>query len=204
MNNAFASFASADLTAGQLNAIVKKLGGYEAALKLLRGELVVKLADIPTFAPWKIIRIGGTAKAELQKRLKKEKFYLSDYAPDIMGKDAFKTLSEKEDVSLVRLSVAELGFKNPATYDEIVSRAKDLGLDLCPAEVGPHLRLNETDQPLGDYYWVAMEPIVFSYGHRHVFCVGRNDDGERWLSADFVAIDDRWNLAYRFVFLSRK
>ncbi len=34
-------FASADLTAGQLNAIVKKLGGHESALKFLRGELVV-------------------------------------------------------------------------------------------------------------------------------------------------------------------
>lgn len=34
-------FASADLTAGQLNAIVKKVGGHDAALKFLRGELSV-------------------------------------------------------------------------------------------------------------------------------------------------------------------
>lgn len=34
-------FASAGLTAGQLNAIVKKLGGHEAALAFLRGELIV-------------------------------------------------------------------------------------------------------------------------------------------------------------------
>jgi hypothetical protein len=34
-------FASAGLTAGQLNAVVKTLGGHDAALKLLRGELVV-------------------------------------------------------------------------------------------------------------------------------------------------------------------
>lgn len=38
-------FASADLTAGQLNAIVKKLGGYEGALRFLRGELEVKPAE---------------------------------------------------------------------------------------------------------------------------------------------------------------
>ncbi len=32
-------FASAGLTAGQLNAIVKRLGGHERALMFLRGEL---------------------------------------------------------------------------------------------------------------------------------------------------------------------
>ena len=39
-------FASQNLTAGQLNAIVKNLGGEEGALKFLRGELVVQLAVI--------------------------------------------------------------------------------------------------------------------------------------------------------------
>ena len=34
-------FASAGLTAGQLNAIVKKLGGHDSALRFLRGELTV-------------------------------------------------------------------------------------------------------------------------------------------------------------------
>ncbi len=197
-------FASADLTAGQLNAIVKKLGGHEAALKLLRGELVVKLADMPVFTPWKILRIGGTPKTELLKRMKKENFYISDYAKDIMGKDAFGTLPEKQDVSLVRLSVAELRFKNPATYDEIVARAKELGLDLCPAEVGPYLRLTETDQAYSDFYWIAMEPIVGSSGVARVFYVYRDSVGKRWLSTHYVISDSRWGLGGRFVFLSRK
>lgn len=34
-------FASADLTAGQLNAVVKKLGGHNATLRFLRDELIV-------------------------------------------------------------------------------------------------------------------------------------------------------------------
>ncbi len=37
-------FASADLTGGQMNAIVKKLGGHDAALAFLRGELIVSKA----------------------------------------------------------------------------------------------------------------------------------------------------------------
>jgi hypothetical protein len=34
-------FASADLTVGQLNAVVKKIGGHDAVLKFLRGELII-------------------------------------------------------------------------------------------------------------------------------------------------------------------
>ena len=35
-------FASANLTAGQLNAIVKKLGGYDGALRFLRDEISLR------------------------------------------------------------------------------------------------------------------------------------------------------------------
>lgn len=45
-------FASKDLTAGQLNAIVKKLGGHDAALRFLRGELTVSEAAPLTDGIW--------------------------------------------------------------------------------------------------------------------------------------------------------
>ena len=41
-------FASAGLTAGQLNAIVKKLGGHEMALRFLRNELIVSESPKPS------------------------------------------------------------------------------------------------------------------------------------------------------------
>lgn len=60
-------FAFTDLTAGQLNAIVKKLGGYEGALKFLRGELTVSkpqsVSDL-TFEPTldSIVHIDRTVR----------------------------------------------------------------------------------------------------------------------------------------------
>ena len=45
------AFASQNLTAGQLNAIVKNLGGEEGALKFLRGELTVQPVVIPKPVP---------------------------------------------------------------------------------------------------------------------------------------------------------
>ena len=55
-------FASANLTVGQINAIVKKLGGEDGAMKFLRGELIVQLVkhvidcDAAPFCPegWKV------------------------------------------------------------------------------------------------------------------------------------------------------
>ena len=55
-------FASAGLTAGQLNAIVKKLGGHDMALRFLRGDLQVTTVhyiidcDADPFTPegWKV------------------------------------------------------------------------------------------------------------------------------------------------------
>lgn len=56
------TFAMAELTGGQMNAIVKKLGGYEGALNFLRGnaEVVIKNhiidCDAQPFVPdgWKV------------------------------------------------------------------------------------------------------------------------------------------------------
>ncbi len=56
------------------------------------------------------------------------------------------------EVELVVVSPADLGFKILDTKDgptlkDIYSRALDVGLELCPAEVGPQLRLQFLDQP---------------------------------------------------------
>jgi hypothetical protein len=51
-------FAMADLTGGQLNAIVKKLGGHEGALRFLRDLYVLALP--PHISVWKTVRLVGT------------------------------------------------------------------------------------------------------------------------------------------------
>lgn len=62
------SFAIADLTGGQLNAMVKKLGGPDAALRLLRDELEVReVAHIIDLDAPPLIPVDGWRMEEHRK-----------------------------------------------------------------------------------------------------------------------------------------
>lgn len=118
-----------------------------------------------------------------EKTLLEKGHQLSSWAEDILQKTPFG--GEKKTLKLVSFSVESLGFPHGATTKEIFDKAKKLGLELCPAEVGPQMRLNYTDQPINEYLYLAMEPITDSLGRPHVFWVARSDDGS-WLRADLA------------------
>ena len=61
--------------------------------------------------------------------------------------------------------------------DVTVLKAKELGLELCPAEAGPALRLQLKDQPMGDWFTVAMEPLSDAYRYPELWYVNRDEDG---------------------------
>ena len=201
-------FASANLTAGQLNAIVKSLGGEEGALRFLRGEMVVKPVTPSEFKVFKTIKLGTGLKTadDFHKSFKDNGFRIGDWGVnDILGKPAFTVATEETELDLVVVSVAELGFKNGATSEQIYARAKELGLDLCPAEVGPQLRLQYKDQPNGEWLIVAMEPITVSDGDlKLLFIVRRRSDSDLWLSSYHAEPGRVWSADGRFVFSRRK
>ena len=105
--------------------------------------------------------------------------------------------SKKTEVELVKITVAELGFKDGATRKDIHERAFELGLKLCPNEVGPALRLQYTDQPMGKWILVAMESITGSDGDFYMFTTVRDSDSV-WLHGDsgypvhLWDADDQW------------
>jgi len=194
-----------DWTLGQVEAVFNKLGGDDGVRRFLSGELVVKPVD-RNWSTWKTIRLGtnGLKTADdFRKFLKDNGFSIGDYANDILGKPTFTAAAEEIELDLVVASVAELGFKNGATREQIYARAKELGLDLCPAEVGPQLRLQYKDQPNGEWLIVAMEPIADSVGLLGLFFVGRFDSG-LWLSGFCCRPDYVWYSVGRFVFSRRK
>ncbi|MDD4803666.1 MAG: hypothetical protein PHN69_00640 [Candidatus Pacebacteria bacterium] len=128
-------------------------------------------------------------------------FKLYGKAEEILQKVSFN--KERKEYNLVSFSVKSLGFPNGATTKEIYDKAEEMGLELCPAEVGPLLRLNYLDQPNGEYLRVTMKTIEGSGGRVRLFTVDHGV-GERSLNTDWDNPGNRWNAGNRFVFLSRK
>ncbi len=197
-------------TRGQLDAALMKIGhdvgmGTKEAIEaFLRDELVVKMPE-RVWKTWMTIKLGRQKSVEeIRQALKASGNNIGDWANDILGKPVFTVSETEQDVELVNVSVEELGFKQSACYADICKRALELGLDLCPAEVGPQLRLQYKDQPRGTYVVVAMNAITDSDGCLGVFSVGRYDDGDQYLNAIYGSVGDIWHANDRFVFLRRK
>jgi hypothetical protein len=149
------------------------------------------------------VEIGGKSKEELKQSLADNGINISEYANSIMDNPEFTTFPEPKDLKTVKISVADLGFRDMATTKEIYQRAEKLGLELCPAEVGPHLRLKDKSQQMDDWYWVAMKQITGSDGRPDVFGLGRNGGG-LWLNYDWTYPAYRWYPDDQLVFGSSK
>ncbi|PIP65747.1 hypothetical protein COW95_00250 [Candidatus Peregrinibacteria bacterium CG22_combo_CG10-13_8_21_14_all_49_11] len=176
---------------------------------MLAGTVMTRCTFQKKDAPKLLLTIGGMTAEELEKALDAEKINFSSYARSMLKnrKGFINPVNEREkkrggvvaeNLHLVRLRVRDLGFTHYPTTTKLFARAKERGLDLCLPEVGPYLRLADKDQPLGTWYYIAMEPIAGS-----VFRLGRGGDG-LWLSSAWADPDDRWGLDCEFVFSVRK
>jgi hypothetical protein len=149
------------------------------------------------------LEIGGKDFNQLERELSESGMNVSEWVESMMRNRDFTTLPNPQNLNLVRLKVSDLGFTNYPTTEQVYKKAQELGLELCPAEVGPHLRLKSKDQPMGDWFYVGMKPIAGSYGGPRVFGLARYDVG-LWLSAYWARPDDAWDPKDEFVFSLRK
>jgi hypothetical protein len=119
------------------------------------------IADLPV---WKRVTLGSYRGVNvLRKALDAARVRVGDSADEIIGRPAFHFSPNRTDVDLVLVRVSDLGFDDAARVADIHRRAGELGLELCPAEVAPLLRLAYLDQPVGEFLNVAMHPIA-AYG----------------------------------------
>ncbi|HBQ50796.1 hypothetical protein A3B42_05305 [Candidatus Daviesbacteria bacterium RIFCSPLOWO2_01_FULL_38_10] len=149
------------------------------------------------------VEIGGKSKDQLKAELKQAGINISSYVDDMLESPDFTTLKAPEGLDTVRLKVGDLGLTGAPTTDQVYAKAKELGLELCPAEVGPHLRLKDTNQPLGEWYWIAMKQITSRLGDPRVFDLAR-DEGGVWLNYSWARPDSAWRPSREFVFGLRK
>jgi hypothetical protein len=114
------------------------------------------------------LTIGGKTAKELERALDSGGFRVSELARDLLRSSHFTTLPEPQTVRLVRINVSDLGLTEPLTH-QIYAKAKSFGLGLCPAEIGPQLRLVHKNQQLGDRFCIGMKPMFDSNGDLGIF-----------------------------------
>ncbi len=198
-------FASAGLTAGQLNAIVKKLGGHDGALKFLRGETTVAEPQ----RTWReqdgviyfSVTSDGTTGEEWIKRLEKKGFRVGDYAKSVLRSKDFKpTSGVTTEIAVLKGMLFE---DNDRITHKIRTFAAEGKLEAPNAEVACLIRENFSDEEIeamGLVWIVAMhEPIKDSVGVPDLLRADRNGDG-RWLSSYYGKPGRRWDRDCGFAF----
>jgi hypothetical protein len=96
----------------------------------------------------------------LREALDAARVRIGDMADEILGRPAFLYSMMPISVDLLVLTPGDLGFTREASLGEIERRAAQLGLDLCPAEVAPLVRLSYLHQPVGEFLRIAMKPVA--------------------------------------------
>lgn len=177
-----------EMTWGQMEEVVNKLGGYEAALKFLHGELTV---SEPT-RRWReqdgviyfSVTSDGTTGPQWIERLENKGFRVGDYAKSVLRSDDFKpTSGVTTEIAVLKGKLFE---DNDRITKKIRAEADKRKLEKPNAEVACLIRENFSDKEIEamDLWWiVAMhEPIKDSVGRPDLLDANR-DDGGFWLRA---------------------
>jgi hypothetical protein len=161
--------------------------------------LIRSAADVPV---WKTITLGTFANTlTLVNALHAMGCHVGGLAAEILARPAFIVGATKTDVELVAVSAAELGFMTDSvTLTEIYARARQLGFAIAAPEVGPQLRLQYPDQPIGEFLTVAMEPIKTWSGEPVILSVANGGAGLILIGQD-GGHDAEVSVISRFVFV---
>lgn len=145
---------------------------FQAAMK--------EILSRPRFKTWKTIKLGTDFKTagDLGRALDKEGYNVNVPAINILYHPDFTVTAKETSIDLVLVCGAELGFEGLVNRDSIYARAKKFGLKLCPAEVGPQLRLQYKDQSVFEQLLIGMEPIKDSEDCLQIFGVACGMQGK--------------------------
>jgi hypothetical protein len=133
-------------------------------------------SDLPV---WKTITVGAmTSALAVRNALDDAGHRVGDLAGEVLARPAFAVSTTRMDVHLANLSAVDLGFRGETVrLADLYGRARKLGFELAGAEVGPQLRLQYRDQPVGEFLHVGMVPITTWSGEPVILVVANGGAG---------------------------
>lgn len=183
-----------DLTLGQMEAVVNKLGGMTGVFDFLSGELIVRKAKYH-LEVWKTIKLGLRKSPKEYRDALKSGNYEVRLFPVGFVLDNLSVSQEVIEVDLVLLTARILGFQREVPQDVFYNSVLELGLQKCPDEVGPALREQYPDQPKDECILIGME----STDPLNVLYVGHTGS-TLWL-ANWSNRDDLCPVYFKWVFV---
>jgi hypothetical protein len=141
---------------------------------------------INKFSIWKKATLGiFQSAAAAREALDAAQVRIGDAANEILGRPGFSFGRRKIELDLVVVSVADLGFgKRGASLADVHARAAELGLELCPAELAPNLRLQYLNQPIGESLQIAMKPEATYHGDPIALALTNGGEGLLLIGGD--------------------
>ena len=168
------------------NPLPSGTSSFDISESACKGEATIGFASPLELPVWKTIDVGVYHDANAVRQAFNRAvnlIHVDEWANEILGRMAF--LHAETKLNLVITTVSALGFgEDGASLKDIYARASQLGLALCPAEVGPILRLDYLDQPLDEFLHIAMNPVSRSGGEPTDFTVANGGAGLLLLSGD--------------------
>lgn len=184
------------------------------------------------FQTWKTIKLGTGLRTanDFKIALNTAGCRLGWYGTDtILNSPTFTVSTSEIEVELVNVSIAQLKHSHSdyewcedgdVRFDEIYERARSLNLGICPAEVGPQLRLQYLDQPQkndtdeeiagkADFdLHIGMEPVIINNNPTQerefgIFYLNHSNSGLYLATTQANAADSHCGFL-RFVFIKRK
>lgn len=164
----------------------------------------------------RIIQIGGLTKQQLLKKLGEQGVLINELGLKLFEDERFVASTHVKEIKLVEVTVQELGYKSGAKLEQIFGQACQKGLELCPLETGPYLRLQYLDQseettdalsggnkaPSGSL--TVASPVFSEESQVPKGFYLRKLDDQLWLRGYTSAEQHVFSSADRFVFAYRK
>jgi|GEM_PF-3349407 len=150
---------------------------------------------------WKTVLIGGGSRVDIKDSLLSAGYKINrnDWVEGMIDHEQFVTTKERKEFDLVKLTMSELGYEwgsISVRTDSIESifweKICALGLELCPPDAGPEIRIQYKDQPSRNGFCIGMRPIwwtsrrglKYAYrtrSHGKVFVVGNDEYNGNWI-----------------------
>jgi len=134
---------------------------------------------------WKTIKVGIEPKTvnNFCSASEKKGIKIDNLTKTLLNQLDFKAAEEEQEIDLLKLTAADLGFKGMTKRREIYRRLKFFGLETCPIEAF-QLRLQYLNQPDGERILIGTEPITDPIDNSlKIFVVGCKDS-RLWLGLE--------------------